>query len=161
MGDFIKSQISKEAVRDLLKPLSAKIKKGGSKQTSLAEEDFERSLIPLFDYFDSNVSLLVDWGGLKQSTDVSILAETVFYLCGDLVRQVEDPRHDPTMETCRRYSHLHLDSAALGQGDYGRSSLFPGDQCGLPVAQGGRWVCNFSGDCIMLIKPDDLSPRSY
>jgi hypothetical protein len=56
MGDFIKSQISKEAVRDLLKPLSAKVKKGGSKQTSLAEEDFERSLIPLFDYFDSNVS---------------------------------------------------------------------------------------------------------
>ena len=56
MGDFIKSQLSKEVIRELLRPLSAKPKKGAMKQTSLSDHDFERSLVPLLDYFDTNVS---------------------------------------------------------------------------------------------------------
>lgn len=56
MGDYIKSQLSKDAIRELLRPLSAKPKKGTLKQTSLSDQDYERSLVPLLDYFDANVS---------------------------------------------------------------------------------------------------------
>lgn len=57
MGDYVKSQLSKDAIRELLRPLSAKPKKGTAKQTSLSDQDFEASLVPLLDYFDTNVSV--------------------------------------------------------------------------------------------------------
>ena len=58
MGDYVKSQLSKDAIRELLRPLSAKPKKGTAKQTSLSDQDFEASLVPLLDYFDTNVSMV-------------------------------------------------------------------------------------------------------
>jgi hypothetical protein len=59
MSEFIKTQLSSQSIKDLLRPLSAKPKKGVAKQTALSEQDYEQSLVPLFDYFDSTVSFCI------------------------------------------------------------------------------------------------------
>lgn len=50
MNEFIKTQLSLAAVRELLKPLTAKPKKGVVKQTTISDQEYEQSLAPLFDY---------------------------------------------------------------------------------------------------------------
>lgn len=56
MSEFIKVQLSMGRVREVLKPLLAKPKKGVPKVTVISNEEYEESLGPLFDYFDTCVS---------------------------------------------------------------------------------------------------------
>ncbi len=59
MSEFIRTQLSQQAIAALLKPLGSKAKKGAAKPVALNEQDIEQSLMPLFDYFDQLVSRLV------------------------------------------------------------------------------------------------------
>jgi len=60
MSEFIQMQLSVIRVRELLKPLTAKPKKGAPKLLALSDEEYEQSLAPLFDYFDTCVSFQSD-----------------------------------------------------------------------------------------------------
>jgi hypothetical protein len=57
MSEFVTLQLSVVRVRELIKPLTAKPKKGVPKLLALSDEEYEQSLAPLFDYFDTCVSL--------------------------------------------------------------------------------------------------------
>lgn len=56
MGEFIKLQLSKHTINEVLKPLSVKPKKGMLKQIGVSQEEYEQSLAPLYAYFDACVS---------------------------------------------------------------------------------------------------------
>ncbi|KAJ9107899.1 hypothetical protein QFC19_002642 [Naganishia cerealis] len=53
ISEFVQMQLSVVRLRELIKPLTAKPKKGVSKPMTLTDEEYEQSLIPLFDYFDT------------------------------------------------------------------------------------------------------------
>ncbi|KAJ9121626.1 hypothetical protein QFC22_002246 [Naganishia vaughanmartiniae] len=53
MSEFIQMQLSVIRLRELIKPLTAKPKKGVPKLLALSNEEYEQSLAPLFDYFDT------------------------------------------------------------------------------------------------------------
>lgn len=56
MSEFIRSQLSLVTIQNVLRPLSAKAKKGQAKATTLSEAEYELSLAPLFEYLDSTFS---------------------------------------------------------------------------------------------------------
>ena len=56
MADTIKLHISLARAREVIKPLTAKPKKGASKPTALTDQEYEESLNGLFEYFDTCVS---------------------------------------------------------------------------------------------------------
>lgn len=55
MSEYITIQLSMGRVREILKPLLAKPKKGVPKVTVISNEEYEESLSALFDYFDTCV----------------------------------------------------------------------------------------------------------
>lgn len=55
MSEYIKLQLSMTRAREILKPLLAKPKKGVPKVNAISNEEYEESLSPLFDYFDTCV----------------------------------------------------------------------------------------------------------
>lgn len=61
MAEFVKLQLSMTRAREVLKPLLAKPKKGVPKVTAISNEEYEESLSPLFDYFDTCVSTSEDF----------------------------------------------------------------------------------------------------
>lgn len=56
MADTINLHISLARAREVIKPLTAKPKKGMSKPTALTDQEYEESLNALFVYFDTCVS---------------------------------------------------------------------------------------------------------
>lgn len=55
MSETIRTHISLTRAREIVKPLNMKPKKGMSKPTALTDQEYEDSLLPLFDYFDTCV----------------------------------------------------------------------------------------------------------
>jgi hypothetical protein len=58
MSEFIRFHLSLASIQAVLRPLSAKARKGTVKATTVTEQEIESSLLPLFDYFDQVVSAL-------------------------------------------------------------------------------------------------------